>query len=56
MSETLTFFSRARKKTISTMNSATGLASLDIIRIDTSKIECTEDGLVLMVALGKTLG
>ncbi len=36
------------------MNSATGHASLDIIRLDTSKTESTEDGLVLMVASGKT--
>ena len=37
------------------MNSATGHASLNIIRLDTSKTESTEDGLVLMVASGKTL-
>ena len=55
MSETLTFLSRPRTKTISSMNSATGHASLNIIRLDTSETECTEDGLVLMVASGKTL-
>ena len=37
------------------MNSATGHASLNIIRLDTSETECTEDGLVLMIATGKTL-
>ena len=55
MSETLTFLSRPMTKTISTINSATGHASLDIIRLDTSETKCIEDGLVLMVVSGKTL-
>ena len=37
------------------MNSATGHASLNIIRLEASETECTEDGLVLMIATGKTL-